>query len=318
MLVLVTGGAGRLGTTVCQKLKDEGFQIRVFDLDTPRNRKSIREIGARVDVIWGDITSHESVREAMDGVDAVVHMAGILPPVSEEKPKLANKVNVGGTRVLVDLLKEREPGMPFVFTSSVAVFGPTPDATRPLSAEKDSPQPDCTYGRTKLEAEELIRQSGIEHVILRLSAAMYTVFGIGDMKRIFSIPLNNRLETCHPEDVAVAIVNALSRFDDVKGHTLVVSGGPDHRTTYREMIARILNVIGLPVPPAKKFSQEPCYLDWYDTSKSQELLRFQHRTFGDYLNDYRKELCRKFSPLFLPFMCSFVGLLFGKAIVRLM
>ena len=317
MRILVTGGAGRLGVTVCRKVLEKGFQLRVFDLDTPRNRKSVKDLGDAVEVVWGDITCRESVEKALEGIEAVVHMAGILPPISEEKPEMAAKVNVEGTRVLVDLLKRREPGIPVVFTSSVAVFGPTPDASRPISVEADSPRPDCNYGRTKLQAEELIEASGIEYVILRLSAAVYTVFGMDDMKRIFSIPLNNRLETCHPDDVAVAIANALSKFDEVKGKTLIVSGGPDHRMLYREMIGEILNVMALPVPPADKFNQEPCYLDWYDTSKSQELLAFQHRTFGDYVRDYRKELTRKFSPLFLPFMTLFVGPLFGKAVVRL-
>ncbi len=318
MRVLVTGGAGRLGVTVCRKLLEAGFKVRVFDLDTPRNRKSVKEIGDSAEVVWGNITSADSLSGALEGIGAVVHMAGILPPVSEEKPELAAKVNVGGTRVLVDLLGEREPGIPLVFTSSVAVFGPTPDASRPISVETDAPRPEGTYARTKLEAEDLIRQSGIEYVILRLSAAMYTVFGVDDMKRMYSIPLNNRLETCHPDDVAVAIVNAISRFDAVKGNTLIVSGGPAHRMLYGEMIEEILDAIALPVPPAEKFTKEPQYLDWYDTSKSEELLGFQHRSFRDYVRDYRKELSRKFSPLFLPFMSLFVGPLFGKAIVRVM
>ncbi len=318
MRVLVTGGAGRLGITVCQKLLNEGFGVRVFDLDTPRNRRSMKEIGGEAQMAWGDITSRDSVARALDGVGAVVHMAGILPPVSEEQPALTAKVNVEGTRVLVDLLKGRQPGLPFVFTSSVSVFGPTPDASRPISVEKDSPRPEGVYARTKLEAEEIIRQSGVEHVVLRLSAAMYTVFTLKDMKMIYSIPADNRVEMCHPEDAAVAIVNAISRFQEVKGNTLVVSGGPDNRMLYGEMVAQILDVMSLPVPPTEKFIKEPYYLDWYDTGKSQELLSFQHKGFKDYLDDYRRQLSRRFSPLFLPFMSLFVGPLFGKAIVRFM
>jgi len=318
MRVLVTGGAGRLGVTVCRKILEKEFQVRVFDLDNPRNRKSVGALGNEAEVFWGDITYQESVHQALDNTDAVVHMAGILPPVSEERPGLAKRVNVDGTRMLVDLLRERDKRVPLVFTSSVAVFGPTPDASRPISVEENLPRPDCSYGQTKLQAEQIIKQSGIDYVILRLSAAMYTIFGMDDMKRVFSIPLNNRVETCHPDDVAVAVVNALSKFDDVKGETLIVSGGPGHRMLYGEMIEEILNVIALPVPPAEKFNQEPCYLDWYDTSKSQELLAFQHKSFGDYVRDYRKQLTRKFSPLFLPFMTLFVGPLFGKAIVRFM
>lgn len=318
MLVLVTGGAGRLGISVCRILLKHGFQVRVLDLNTPHNRKSIREIGGGVEAAWGDITSRDSIATALEGVGAVVHMAGILPPVSEEKPELTAKVNVEGTRVLVDLLRGRQPALPFVFTSSVSVFGPTPDASRPISVEKDSPRPEGVYARTKLAAEELIRQSGVDHVVLRLSAAMYTVFNMKDMKMIYSIPFNNRVEICHPDDVAVAIVNAIFRFEEIKGNTLLVSGGPDNRMSYGQMVEAILDVISLPSPPAKKFAKEPSYLDWYDTRKSQELLSYQHKGFKDYLDDYRRQLSRKYSPLFLPFMSLFVGPLFGKAIVRFM
>ena len=144
-----------MGVTVCRKILEKGFQVRVFDLDTPRNRKSVRELGDEAEVVWGDITSQECVRQAADGIDAVVHMAGILPPVSEERPELAKRVNVEGTRVLVDILREREKRVPLLFTSSVAVFGPTPDTSRPISVEQDLPRPDCSYGQTKLQAEQM-------------------------------------------------------------------------------------------------------------------------------------------------------------------
>ena len=107
MRVLITGGAGRLGITVCKAFLRDGLQVRVFDLDTPRNRKSVKELSGKGEIFWGDITQPDSVRNALEGVDAVVHMAGILPPVAYEKPDLATKVNVGGTKIIVDLIKEK-------------------------------------------------------------------------------------------------------------------------------------------------------------------------------------------------------------------
>jgi hypothetical protein len=83
------------------------------------------------------------------------------------------------------------------------------------------------------------------------------------------------------------------------------------------MIRGILGVMRLPLPPARKFTQRPYYLDYYDTSKSQLLLQYQHKSFGDCLGDYRGTLTQRFTPAFLPFMCYFVGPLFGKMIMRL-
>jgi nucleoside-diphosphate-sugar epimerase len=317
MRVLVTGGAGRLGVTVCKMLQKKGLEVRVFDLASPRNHNSVRELGRKTEVCWGDITSADSVRQALDSVDAVIHMAGILPPVTEANPDLAEKVNVRGTRTLVDAIRATGKRVPFIFTSSVAVFGPTPAVTEPVSVERNAPNPKDVYGETKLKAENLIRESGIDCVILRLSASMYTVFQASDLKRLYDIPLNNRLEICHPEEVSLAIVNATVNFEAAKGNTLIISGGPKGRMLYKDMIRGILGVLRLPLPPARKFTQQPFYLDYYDTSKSQFLLQYQHKTFGDYLGDYRGTLARRFTPAFLPFMCYFVGPLFGKIVMRL-
>ncbi len=316
MRVLITGGAGRLGTTVCKVFLRNGFQVRVFDLDTPSNRKSVKKLCANAEIQWGDVTQPDSVRKALDGVDAVVHMAGILPPMAYEKPELATKVNVGGTRIIVELLKQKGGQIPFVFTSSVAAFGPTPNATKPLCPEEHHPNPKGAYGETKLQAENLIKESGFDYVILRLTATMYLSFSVSDLKRMFTIPLNNRVEYCHPNDTASAIFNAVKNFDKVKGHTLVISGGPKQRMLYKDMIGTILRVLGLPLPPASKFTKEPYYLDWYDTAKSQKLLKFQRHTFTDYIKDYSRELARQFGPGFIPFMRHFVSPIFGKVIVQ--
>jgi len=316
MRVLITGGAGRLGITVCKAFLHDGFQVRAFDLDTPVNQKSVKRLNGKAEVMWGDITRPDSVKKALKGVDAVVHMAGILPPVAYEKPELAAKVNVGGTRIIVDMVKERGGNIPFLFTSSVAAFGPTPGASQPLCPEKTECNPRGAYGETKLQAEHIIKESGIDYAILRLTATMYLSFSISDLKRMFTVPLNNRVEYCHPNDTASAILNAIKNFDTVKGNILVISGGPEQRMLYRDMIRAMMGIMGLPLPPARKFTTEPYYLDWYDTTKAQELLKFQRHTFADYLKDYSKELARQYGAGFLPFMRRFIGPVFGKLIVR--
>src|SRR4030043_865654 len=114
MRVLITGGAGRLGITVCKACLHDGFQVRAFDLDTPVNQKSVKRLNGKAEVMWGDITRPDSVQKALKGVNAVVHMAGILPPVAYEKPELAYRVNVGGTRIIVEHLKKMDTPIPFI------------------------------------------------------------------------------------------------------------------------------------------------------------------------------------------------------------
>lgn len=317
MKVLITGGAGGLGINICKAFLEDGFDVRVFDLDNRVNQRRVRTLGASADIMWGDITQLESVRRAMDGVDAVVHLAAILQPLTEKNPELAARVNVGGTQTIVDLVKEKREPIPFVFTSSASVFGPMPDATEPLHPDRNHPNPSDTYSRTKVQAEEIITGSGIPYVILRLTSTPHVSinFRLTDMRyNIFSIPLENRFEFCHPDDVALAILNAVKNFQLVKGRTLIIAGGPSQQMVYEDMLRALLRNFGLPLPPHHKFASEPFPLHWYDTSASQELLQFQHRTLADYSRDLSKQLP---APL-TAFMRYFVGPVFGRAIVRLL
>jgi hypothetical protein len=114
----------------------------------------------------------------------------------------------------------------------------------------------------------------------------------------------------------MAILNAIKNFDALKGDTLVISGGPEQRMSYRDMVGDIMGVMRLPLPPAEKFTKEPYYLDWYDTTKSQEFLKYQRKTFADYLRDYSQGLTRRYSTLFLPFMRYLVSPVLGKVVVQ--
>jgi UDP-glucose 4-epimerase len=318
--VLITGGAGRLGTIVGQKIIDQGFKLRIFDLDSKRNRGNVKELAKNpnVKICWGDVTRPDQVNEVVKDADFVLHMAAILPPWAYAHPDLTYKVNVGGTENVVNAIKASGRQIPLMFTSSAAAFGPTPNATEPLSTDTTICKPEGAYGETKLKAENVIRESGIDYVILRLTATMYLSFEFSDFKRMFSVPLATRVEYCHPYDTSEAIVTGIQKFDDIKGETLMIAGGPGQRMTYGDMIARMLRVYGLPLPPASKFTADPYYLDWYDTSKAQKLLGFQKRDFKDFLRDLENQVKKAYTPLFLYLMRHFIGPLFGKMIVRMM
>lgn len=310
MRVLITGGAGHFGPIVCRTFLRDGADVRVL-----LHRRRMKGRDMDLEIMWGDLTQPNTVERLVEGVDAVVHLAAMVEPMTEQNPELARRINVGGTQTIVDLVKERGGSIPFVYISSAAVFGPTPDATECLHPDRNPCNPTSVYATTKVQAEELIRESGIDYVILRLTSVPYPKVSMGDIKaQMFIVPLENRVEFCHADDAMLAILNSVKCFDKVKGKTLMISGGLSQRIRYKDLVGAALGTFGLPLPPRHKFSEEPFALDWYDTSESQELLQYQHKT----LDDYSRDLASQFPAPMIALMRRAIGPALGRLIVRLM
>ncbi|SVB66823.1 uncharacterized protein METZ01_LOCUS219677, partial [marine metagenome] len=121
---MVTGGAGSMGRLVCGQLASEGHTIQAFDLATA----NFEGLPDGVSALPGDLTSKVSMQSAIENVDAVVHLAAILPPVADQQIELAQLVNVQGTEILVNAMQSSNSTARLVFSSSVSVYGkPTTD-----------------------------------------------------------------------------------------------------------------------------------------------------------------------------------------------
>ena len=147
MRALVTGAAGFIGSHVSAALVAAGVEVRAFDRTAPP-----LELNG-VEPVLGDILDPEALRGALDGCDAVFHLAAVYS-FARADAALMESVNVEGTRVLLEAAL-RGPRRRIVYTSSCATCGPVPG--RPAN-EDDSP-PDyelrVPYKRTKIAAERL-------------------------------------------------------------------------------------------------------------------------------------------------------------------
>src|SRR5262245_52651608 len=171
MKVLVTGALGNVGSYTVDALLEEGHAVVAFDVESPRARRLASRLDARVHVAWGDVTDPASIRSALEGVDAVVHLAGIIPPRVDRAPDLARRINVDGTRTLIEQMESSGTANRLVFASSESVFGDVQDREPPLRV--DTPvAPSDEYGRHKVACERAIRQSRLHWSILRLAAVM--------------------------------------------------------------------------------------------------------------------------------------------------
>lgn len=151
MKVLVTGASGLLGGHVAELLNNRGDRVRAL-VRRSSNRRHLQSL-ANVELFEGSVEEVDRVVEAMDGIDAIVHCAGLVKARGTDE---FFSVNVGGTSSLVQAAR-RVSGSPtfkrFVHVSSLEACGPSQDGS-PVAADQETPV--TAYGRSKLAAEKVV------------------------------------------------------------------------------------------------------------------------------------------------------------------
>jgi len=301
--ILLTGAFGNIGVSTLKALAGRGHRVRCFDLPTRTNREIAETFGPSIEVHWGDICKLSDVARAVAGMDVVLHIAAIIPPLSESKPEMARAVNVGGTKNIIEAMEKAgtEGKLPrLVFCSSISVLGRNRDRSKLASADEPV-APSDHYSHHKVACESLIRASALEWSILRLNAV--PPISIVEFDPImFELSLDGQVEFVHTADVGLALANA-AESDKIWGKTLLIAGGSKCQYHYREFFSKILGTVGVGMLPDSAFGPNRFYTDWMDTSESQALLQYQRHTLDDYLRElgallsWRKPLVRIFRPI---------------------
>lgn len=155
MKALVTGASGFIGAHVARALAGAGAQVRAFDLNAPADAP------AGVEPVVGDILDRDTLVKALDGCDAVFHLAAVYS-YRRTDAQLMQSVNVDGTRALLDAVARSPQRVRVVHTSSCATCGPVAGRA---ATEADAPpgwELAVPYKRTKLEAEGLALRAAAE------------------------------------------------------------------------------------------------------------------------------------------------------------
>lgn len=231
MRVLVTGATGLIGRRLVPRLVGAGRRVTVLVRDAARMGVAADRVAVRV----GCVEDPEAVARAVDGCEAVIHLANAS---GEADAARVGVVNVDGTRNLLDSSRAAGVGR-FVFTSSVA-------ATRERLG---------AYGRTKRRAEELVRDSGVPFVVVRPSlvygdpsAGLAAVLA----RVVRSLPIvpvigDGRVEIdpVHVDDVC-AVLDACLASDHVLGKTYDLLG--PERVTFDGLLQRLAQALGVRRP----------------------------------------------------------------------
>lgn len=237
-----------LGGAVAERLRDRGYSVRAF-------QRRPADIPGVEDCL-GSLTEPNDVRRAVEGADAVIHLAAKVTLAGAEEE--FRKVNIGGTSTLVEAMQERGGGkLVNVSSPSVAHLGTAIVGLGTTPADpKNARGP---YARTKAAAELLAMGADGQHGMLVTSIRPHIVWGPGDtqlVERIVDRSAKGRMplldggmaliDTTYVDNAADAIVAAHDRIDDVHGESFVVTNGEPR--TVRDFIGGLCDAAGVPRP----------------------------------------------------------------------
>ncbi|WNZ12539.1 NAD(P)-dependent oxidoreductase [Streptomyces sp. 11x1] len=218
--VLLTGAAGGLGTLMRDLLPAYGYELRLMDLlpveDAP-------------DAITADLADREAVREAVRGVDAIIHLAGISLEASFEK---ILKANIEGTYHLYEAARaEGVPRIVFASSNHAVGFTPRPRDGDPLIPIDTPHRPDTFYGLSKSFGEDLAQLYWDKHGLETVSVRIGSCFPEPTSVRMLSLWMS-------PADGARLFHAALTA--EHVGHTVVYGSSANTRLWWDLSTARAL------------------------------------------------------------------------------
>jgi UDP-glucose 4-epimerase len=269
--VLVTGGAGYIGAHVAAELLKSGYSIRIYDDFS--NGLHRRVDGKFRDIVEGDMLDRAKLLAALDGIDAVIHLAAKKAVEESVKDPLKYyENNVGGTLNLLGAMAAKGVKQ-LVYSSSAAVYSPN---DKEAVVEDDPTAPLSPYGASKLLAEQLISSVGSAEQISNISLRYFNVVGsniaeFGDnskdnlVPKVFLALKNGKRPqiygsdyptpdgTCirdyiHVQDLALAHLAALKKVES--GYiSQVYNVGSGKGYSVKEMMDQISKSIGRDINP---------------------------------------------------------------------
>ena len=257
---------------------------------------------------WADLTDPVQVAELLSTVRpaTIIHLAAIIPPMCYSRPALARAVNVDATRSLLETAATLAERPRFIQASSIAVYGPrNPHRISGLLTAGTPVRPYDLYGQHKVESEQLVRDSGLGWVILRLGGVLSVDIRLDtDPNLIYFegvLPSDGRLQTVDVRDVAHAF--AASATADVVGRTLLIGGDDSHRLVQGEIGAATAAAMGLvgALPPGRRGDPDDddgwFATDWMDSAPAQRALGHQHHSWPQMLAETAQNVGWKRYPL---------------------
>lgn len=252
MKILLTGGTGFIGSRLALLARQGGLDVTVTgQTNTPSEADRKKELeSAGVSVETGDLKDSRFAQTIVGGCSAVIHLAAAQHEANVP-PSYFHEINVGGTRTLLEASRAAKVQR-FVYGSTIGIYGSAGED--PLD-ENSAPNPVNPYGRSKREAEQVVKEFGssMETCIVRISET----YGPGDMRllklfkgiqsglfRIIGSGLNKH-QIIHVRDISQGLLLAM-KHPAAPGETFIIAGR--EVLTTREMVDQIAAAVNRKPP----------------------------------------------------------------------
>ncbi len=230
--IVVTGGAGYIGSVLCGILIKKGYRVRVLDRLMFGGESLMHLIGdSNFEFVRGDIRDRDTVAAGLKDADAVVHLAAIVgDPACAKQPELAEEINWNASVQLFDLCRETPKVKQFVFASTCSNYGKMKDTDY---VDETSPlDPVSHYARLKVKFEQYILDSKTRDDFTPTPLRFATVYGFSPRMR-FDLTVNEFTRDlwagrkltvfgeqfwrpyCHVSDLASSCVKVLESSPDI-------------------------------------------------------------------------------------------------------
>jgi len=293
--VLVTGGAGFIGSHLVDRLLNDGFEVRVLDdVSTGRMENLVHHENRKdFDFVKGDVRNPELVKKAVTGVDVVFHEAALISVTrSVENPALTNEINVAGT---LNMLKaSSDAGVKrFIHASSSSVYG----EIETLPKREDlTTQPISPYAVSKLAAENYVKVFSEVYGLETVSLRYFNVYGprqtIGPYSGVITIFINRLMNNQPPiifgdgeqtrdftnvQDVVEANMLAMKNKSATGEVFNVATGEPTTINHLAKLLLQIMDRTSLK-PVYEKPRPGDIRQSYADVSKARKMLGYEPKT----------------------------------------
>ena len=173
--VLVTGGAGFIGSHIVKRLVNSRYKVRVVDNLATGKLANLKEVLGKIEFLKADLSNLKTAEKAIKGIDFICHQAAI-PSVarSVENPYLTHKANVDATLNLLLAAKENKRIKKFVYASSSSIYGDSPKLPK---KEDFPPNPISPYALAKYTSEKYCQLFNKLYGLPTISLRYFNVFG---------------------------------------------------------------------------------------------------------------------------------------------